>query len=432
MVIEHLLQHMGRPMPKTSTMMRAWRTDSVEGPEAAAGPGAKMQPDCEARPAGSSGLPSWKAGVDGFRRFGAAVARAGHSAWSRSLGRSAARFEEALHGFTTELAASGDPEAIEAALVRLAQRIAPADRVELIRATGECPLCDVGPHAGANAAGAVGEEADVKEFRVRCSTADHGVLRLHLPEARARRADRPETRRRLAMACTLAACALESARLRSEWAWGCCEANDGRPSEDHAGDVESEMRTPHRPCDVVRDATFLNAVLPFALEQSRRHGEPVSLVCVKLDRLGAIRDLLGTSLADQLVQELGELVGSLVRASDLVARLDDDRIVALLVRARGDGAMKVARSIGRAVAASGLGSPRLPGTSVSIGAAEFPAAAVDAASLLKAADEAMAIARAGGSHSPVLAEPRPAPGHARIHVHRPATARSTEPSACGR
>jgi diguanylate cyclase (GGDEF)-like protein len=234
------------------------------------------------------------------------------------------------------------------------------------------------------------------------------------------------------MACTLAACALEGARLQAEWGWGRGEANDGQPSEDLAGDAESGMRAPHQPRDVVRDATFLNAVLPFALEQSRRHGEPVSLVCVKLDRLGAIRDLLGTSLADQLVQELGEIVGSLIRGSDLVARLDDDRIVALLVRARGDGAMKVARSIGRAVAESGLGSPRLPGTSVSIGVAEFPAAAGDAASLLDAADEAMAMTRAGGSHSPVLAEPRPAPDHARIHVHRPAAARSTEPSACGR
>src|SRR5262249_13605416 len=139
----------------------------------------------------------------------------------------------------------------------------------------------------------------------------------------------------------------------------------------------------------------------------RRHGEPVSLVCVQLDRLGAMRDLLGSSLADRLVLELGETVASLVRASDIVARLDDDRIVALLVRARGDDAMRVARTIGRAVADSGLGSPRLPGASVAIGVAEFPAIAGDAAALLDAADEAMVKARARGSHSPVLAGPRP-------------------------
>ena len=188
------------------------------------------------------------------------------------------------------------------------------------------------------------------------------------------------------------------------------------------------VRPSERP-DVVRDATFLNAVLPFALAQSRRHGEPVSLVCVQVDRLGAIRNLLGPTLADRLVSDLAETVSSLVRASDIVARLDDDRIVALLVRARGDGAMGVARMIGRTVADSGLGSPRLPGTSVSIGVAEFPAIARDAASLLDAADEAMVMARAGGSHSPVLAgrasratHPPPRPRWPRRPPCRPARA----------
>ena len=165
---------------------------------------------------------------------------------------------------------------------------------------------------------------------------------------------------------------------------------------------------------MVRDATFLNAVLPFALEQSRRYGEPVSLVCVRLDRLGAIRDLTGVGMADRLVHELGEMVGSVVRASDLVARLDDDRIVALLVRSRADGAMKVARTIGHAVAESGLGSLRLPGTTVSIGVAEFPTIARDAASLLEAADEAMAIARAAGRSRPSW----PGPDRQRGHVRR--------------
>ena len=67
--------------------------------------------------------------------------------------------------------------------------------------------------------------------------------------------------------------------------------------------------------------------------------------------------------------------------------------------------------IARTVADSGLGSPGLPGTSVSIGVAEFPSTARDAASLLDAADEAMVTARAGGSRSPVLAGPRPGPIH---------------------
>ena len=157
---------------------------------------------------------------------------------------------------------------------------------------------------------------------------------------------------------------------------------------------------------VPRDATFLNAVLPFALAQARRHGEPVSLVCVQPDRLGAIRNLLGPAIADDLVLDLARTVASLVRSSDIVARLDDDRVIALLVRARGDGAMGVARSIGHAVGESGLGSPCLPGASVSIGVAEFPAIARDAAALLEAADEALCMARAEGDVVAEVAQPR--------------------------
>jgi diguanylate cyclase (GGDEF)-like protein len=366
--------------------------------------------------------------MDEIRRFGAALVRAGQAAWSRSFGRGAHAFEQALLGFMSDMAGSTNPDAIEAALVRLARRIAPAGRIERIPARGEWAECDGGADALASTGDAGRDEPNFVECPVRCGAADHGFFRAYLSGSSARRAARTTMQQRFDMACTLAACALESARRHAEWGYGHME--DGEPSERLQGDADAKARAPQQRRGVVRDATFLNAVLPFALEQSRRHGEPVSLVCVKLDRLGAIRDLLGSPLADRLVHELGEIVGSLVRASDLVARLDDDRIVALLVRARGEGAMKVARSIGRAVADAGLGSPRLPGTSVSIGVAEFPAVARDAASLLDAADEAMSMARVSGSDSPILARPRSAPREAHIHVHAPSTVESPAMSSC--
>jgi diguanylate cyclase (GGDEF)-like protein len=401
-------------MPETTTMMRAWRTDSGEEPATAkaAGPASRTGTPCEGQPADRPGPPSSRAGSIGLGRLGAAVVRAGLRAWASCFGRREGRFEEVLHDYAAELGISRDPGAIEAALVRMARRIAPSGRIELMRATGELAPCE-GAHGDRGRAGEAGRQghggmrpaAPVEEFPVRCGVTHHGVLRLHTPASRDRRARR-ETRRRLATACTLAACALENARWQAEWTREGEDEHDDERIANLAADSDAGARRPGKHPDVVRDATFLNAVLPFALGQSRRHGEPVSLLCVQLDRLGAIRDLLGTSLADRLVQELGETVTSLVRASDIVARLDDDRIVALLVRARGDGAMKVARTIGRVVAESGLGSPRLPGVSAAIGVAEFPATASDAASLLEAADEAMAMARAGGSRSPVLAGPR--------------------------
>ena len=100
------------------------------------------------------------------------------------------------------------------------------------------------------------------------------------------------------------------------------------------------------------DATFLNAVLPFAFNQAKRHRESLSLLCVAIDRLNSVQDLLGSAEVERLVQHVGQTVGTLIRQSDIVARLDDNRIVAVLPRAPRGGALHVADSICRAVSRS--------------------------------------------------------------------------------
>ena len=62
----------------------------------------------------------------------------------------------------------------------------------------------------------------------------------------------------------------------------------------------------HQPAIQLQDATFLNAVLPFALSQARRHREPLSIVCVAIDRLSAIKQLLGKAESDRLVQHVAQ------------------------------------------------------------------------------------------------------------------------------
>jgi hypothetical protein len=161
----------------------------------------------------------------------------------RWLGR-AARFEEALHAFAAELMATTDPAAIEAALLRFACSIAPAGRLEMSRDADGRPVDD---------------RAEVEVFPIRCGEAEHGVLRIDLGGAPAGRG----MRRRLAMGCTLAALALEGGRSRCGRV-----ATEVQPVD--VEDDEWSDRPSHRRPDVVHDATFLNAVLPFALGQSRR------------------------------------------------------------------------------------------------------------------------------------------------------------------
>ena len=283
-----------------------------------------------------------------------------------------------------------------------AHAIAPTSRIALIStpARGEDTSSfeqtrvernDVTPQASQDMERKSGET--IVEFPLSCGVATHGRFRLLTLERKAS-ALRPDTLRRLTTACTMAGCALEHLRRQSEWTWTEPEefSPEGRSSH-------SELH----PRSDTRDATFLNAVLPFALIQAKRHREPVALLCLGIDRLRAIQELLGPEFTDRLVQKVCRTVGSLVRSSDIVARLDDNRIIVLLIRAHGLGALKVARNIGRSIREMVQDVAESPSMTVSIGVAEFPSDATTAYSLLDTADDALARGQSRGKDQVTLA-----------------------------
>ena len=154
---------------------------------------------------------------------------------------------------------------------------------------------------------------------------------------------------------------------------------------------------------VFQDATFLHAILPFALGLARRHGEPLSLLCVAIDRLTGIHELLGKAWADRAVRNVGAHIAAMIRESDIVARLHDDRIIVVLPRALIDDAWTLARKICRTIETAPELLPELSGLTVSIGVAEFPACAENVYSLLDAADHALSMARDQGRNQTVAA-----------------------------
>jgi diguanylate cyclase (GGDEF)-like protein len=172
---------------------------------------------------------------------------------------------------------------------------------------------------------------------------------------------------------------------------------DDRPADERDGACG--------PIAVLHDATFLNAVLPYALGQAKRHREPLSLLCVAVDRLAAIRHLHGAEVADAAVRRVAETVGARLRASDVVARLDDDRIIAVLPDAAAIHAARVAEVLREAIEAAGAASPSMPALTASIGMASYPAHAHDVHSLLAAADEAMVRAERQGRNRVASAAP---------------------------
>ena len=344
----------------------------------------------------------------GLRRWWASAVRIGRAAWAKPFGGGRVGFEESLHRFARELDGSRSPGDIEVRLLRLTREMVPSTQVTLIRMPNEVAEAHHGAPASEEAAGLGDHPVPIRgrwrgesmtEVPLRCGGAFHGRLQV-LTSRQGRSALRPVALRRLTIACTMAACALENLRQQAEWAWkgGDETSEDGRPRP-----------TEVAPGSVIRDATFLNAVLPFALGQAKRHREPLSLLCLAIDRLGAIQHLLGPEMADCLVQEVCRVVASSIRSSDIVARLDDNRIVILLIRARARSALHVAQMIGRSIAEKTRNVPELGCATASIGVAEFPGDARTAFSLLDAADDALARAESGGRNQVVLADSRPIP-----------------------
>ena len=392
-------------MPETAMPRRAWRLDRTgSSPD-------EVHPETEAESrGGDTAIVSFPSALESRHGATGPIPRSIRAVWNWLKGplvrmrRNRIAFEEVIHQFAALIDRADDPADVEAELLRLVRRMEPSTRIELVAEP------DVHDEA-ANPAIATGTDtADesrhaIVEIPLRCGAAIRGRLRFR-PRAGSPLSFSRDDIRRLTTLGTMAACAMEGLGLYTEWP----QENRSHCERTTSISADRADAASFRHSILFQDATFLNAVLPFALSQARRHREPLSLVCVAIDRLSAIKQLLGMAESDRLVQHVAGTVGSLIRASDIVARLDDDRVVAVLPRAPRGGAMHVAENICRSVQANGPVDCQTPSVTVSIGVATFPSCADNVYSLFDAADEALAWAQKNGRSQAVLAHPRPMAG----------------------
>ena len=92
-----------------------------------------------------------------------------------------------------------------------------------------------------------------------------------------------------------------------------------------------------------------------------------------------------------------------IRASDVVARLEDDRLIVVLPISGAADSLRVAEVVREAIAAAGAATPSLPTLAASIGVASYPAHAQDVHSLIAAADDALARAEREGRNRVAIA-----------------------------
>jgi diguanylate cyclase (GGDEF)-like protein len=148
----------------------------------------------------------------------------------------------------------------------------------------------------------------------------------------------------------------------------------------------------------VRNRRSSNVVIANYLRLAERHGLPVSLVIVDLDKFKRVNDTYGHQAGDDVLQHLGGLLRQSFRSEDVVARWGGEEfVIAMFAMRRADAIERMA-----AVLEKLEGHEFEPSTgtrfrvSFSAGLAEFPGEGKDLHSLYRVADEALYRAKAAG------------------------------------
>ena len=144
-----------------------------------------------------------------------------------------------------------------------------------------------------------------------------------------------------------------------------------------------------------------------ALARAERHGWPVALFFMDLDRFKNINDTLGHQLGDEAIKEAARRISSCIRDSDVSARLGGDEFVLLVEEFDGPTVLiEIAERILAAIYQPlSIGGHDL-NLSASIGICTFPIDAKDAGTLLSNADIAMYQAKEQGRNRYRFYSPR--------------------------
>lgn len=158
---------------------------------------------------------------------------------------------------------------------------------------------------------------------------------------------------------------------------------------------------------------YFQEALARELTWAARDGKHFALMLCEVDGFADYTATAGHQRAFGTLRELAQRLSVEIRSRDTFARYGGDEFVALLPGATSEGAAGVAErlcyAVRRSLAQTGAGErPGISGLTLSIGIACFPESGEHTASLIGAADKALAEARAGGGDGWRLADAAPA------------------------
>lgn len=131
------------------------------------------------------------------------------------------------------------------------------------------------------------------------------------------------------------------------------------------------------------------------LAQAKRHGHPVTLACMDLDRFKQVNDTFGHAVGDMVLQRVAITMEKMVRSCDILARMGGDEFMLIMP----DTSIKAGKILAERLCQT-VNSLDLPATGVgkigiSIGLVEWRSG-LDQKQWIQKADEALYKAKANG------------------------------------
>jgi len=152
---------------------------------------------------------------------------------------------------------------------------------------------------------------------------------------------------------------------------------------------------------------YLDETMGREIRKATRHQRPVGVIMLDLDYFKQFNDTYGHDGGDTLLRAVGTFLQQHIRGEDIVCRYGGEEFTLILPEATLDSTTRRAREICTGIRRLSIhhNGRALRSITASLGVAAFPEHGPDADSLMKAADNALYQAKAGGRNQIIIAGP---------------------------
>jgi diguanylate cyclase (GGDEF)-like protein len=145
--------------------------------------------------------------------------------------------------------------------------------------------------------------------------------------------------------------------------------------------------------------------LEVEVARSQRYNRPIACIMLDVDHFKNVNDVHGHQAGDEILSEFGSAFAGSLRETDTAYRYGGEEFCVLLRETDAESAAVVAERLRVEIANRFAGNRGSPTVTASLGVAAIPSDAIDAKTLVAAADRALYSAKAAGRNCVVRAAP---------------------------